>query len=371
MGFWHTGYMDFHDEVGLDYSFRPEKLVFHCQHCDLAFDSMDELRRHRFQSHPYIRPLLFVRGIELGAAPYRLTRPASTSDFVVERCSKAAMNGKAIQPEQIPKRLAQVTNDKVIVELVNEGSSAVYELEFSIANEKHLLGVEASFLNLAKKRELTTKTIGTFIHECEPFNTAKAYYDGLCHYLYGVMAKERAVDSSLPYETYQERFNRAADTLKDYDRPLAGFVRGLVAFHFNHFSDAYEFSPPGRLNMAAHRFAAVLDGLNWDAESMNYNKTASAPEDLLTDHETLPILRWGETTLQNLATEVEHIAAFAKREMPEFDQMKLHILLAEACAASGDAVLAKKTARELIGNPKTAGWAERLIARLTTEGKSI
>lgn len=228
MGFWHTGYMEFHDEAGLEYTYRPEKPVYHCQHCGEHFDSMDALRRHRFELHPYTRPLLFVRGIELGATPFRITRVASAFDFVVERCSEAAINGVFVAPEQIPERLAHVANDKVRVELVNGGAPATFELVFRIADEKHLAGVESSFIKMASKGVLTIHAVEDFILECKPFDTADGYCDGICHYLYGVLAKERAPDSSLPYEEYRDRFNRAADALMDYDRPLARVVRGWL-----------------------------------------------------------------------------------------------------------------------------------------------
>ncbi len=65
---------------------------------------------------------------------------------------------------------------------------------------------------------MTVSTIDGFIEDCRPFSTADLYYDGICHYLYGVLAKERSPDSSLPYEEYRDRFNRAADALRDYDK---------------------------------------------------------------------------------------------------------------------------------------------------------
>ncbi|MBI3147695.1 MAG: hypothetical protein HYZ17_04205 [Betaproteobacteria bacterium] len=367
MGFWHTGYLEFHDNAGLDFAYRPQRLIYHCQHCGQHFDSMDDLRRHRFQSHPYTCPLLFVRGIELGATPFRVTRSAQPSDFVVELCTIATFNGTPREPREIPKLLAEVSHDKVKVELGNDGPPAVFELVFQIADEMHLKGVEASFLQFANRKLLTVRALEVFIQECRAFNTADAYWGGICDYLYGVLAKERAPDSSLPYDEYRERFNRAADALLDYDRSLAHLVRSLVAFHFNHFEDAALFAPPGQLHMASMRFEAVLKGISWDEAGTPARKPSNAPEDMLTDHETLRILRWTQLPLTELAAEAENIAALVKCDVPEFDRLKLNVLLAEAYAASRDAVHARKTARELIGNAKTAGWAERLIARLAGE----
>jgi hypothetical protein len=142
MGFWHTGYLEFHDNAGLNFTYRPQKPIYVCQQCSQQFDSMDKLRRHRFQSHPYTRPLLFVRGVELGATPFRVTRLARPTDFVLERCTKASLNGKSAKPDAIPKLLAAVNNDRVTVELANDGPSAVFELVFRVADEQHPVRVK-------------------------------------------------------------------------------------------------------------------------------------------------------------------------------------------------------------------------------------
>lgn len=367
MGFWHTGYIEFHQPTGLDVDYRPTKTVYRCQHCNAKFDNMETLRGHRFEVHPYSRPVFFVRGIELGTTTFRVTRDTPTAEFVIERSTTATINGKSVRVSDVPKLLANVKNDKVKIELGNGGAHAVFEVAFRIAAVKDLEGVEAAFLKLAKKGLLTISSVEGFIDDCKPFTTADAYCDGICHYLYGVLAKERSPDSALPYEEYRTRFNRAADELLDYDRPIARIIRALVAFHFNHFADVVVTAPAGRLRAASARFAALLEGKDWAVVPMPSAARRNAMEDLLTDHETLRILRWTNSPLTDLGLEVLDISALAKRDIPEFDRMKLRMLLAEASAAAGDIEAAKKTARMLIGSAKTAAWAERVIAGLADE----
>ncbi len=362
MGFWHTGYIEFHEPTGLGVTYVPEKPVYACKHCEQRFDTMDALRRHRFEAHPSRRPELFVRGIELGTTPFRLSRTASPSDFVLERCTDAFVNDQRVPPKDVPARLASINRDKVRVELINEGARSVFELDISIAQERDLKGVEACFLELAKKKELTAKTVESFIEKCKPYTTAEAYYDSICQYLYGVMAKEKDASTSLPYEAYVDRFNQAASALQDYDRRLGRLVQALIAFHFNHFADAADFAPPGRLQRASKQFAAALKSASWKAIDRAEQHNDSVLEDLLTDFETLRILRWVEMPANELAGEIENISALIKRDELEYDRLKLTILLAEAAAAAGDMTLAKKTARSLINVPVAARWAERLSA---------
>jgi len=367
VGFWHTGYMEFHQPTGLEEDYRPAKTFYRCHHCDAQFDDMDALRGHRFEAHPYSRPVFFVRGIELGTTTFRVTRDASAAEFVVVRTTTAAINGKSVQVADVPKLLAKIKNDKVKIELANDGAHAVFEVAFRIAADEDLEGVEAAFLKLAKKGLLTIASVEGFIEDCKPFATADAYCDGICHYLYGVLAKERSPDSALPYDEYRTRFNRAADELLDYDRPIARIIRALVAFHFNHFADVVSIAPAGRLRIASSRFTSLLDGKEWSSMPMLSVARRNTMEDLLTDHETLRILRWANSSLADLGGEASDISALAKRDIPEFDRLKLRILFAEASVAAGDKGEARKAARTLIGSSKTAVWAERTIAGLADE----
>ena len=74
MGFWHTGYMDFHEPVGLGDGYPPPTPVYACQMCSEEFPNPDDLRAHRFESHPLSRPVLLVRGVEVGSTPIHISR---------------------------------------------------------------------------------------------------------------------------------------------------------------------------------------------------------------------------------------------------------------------------------------------------------
>lgn len=364
MGFWHTGYMEFHELAGLEVSYQSSEVQYACQHCEMKFDAMDELRRHRFEVHPYTRPLMFVRGFELGATPLRITRALQPDDVQLDRAKSATVNGMKVSLAKVPQLLAQLTNDRVRVVLSNDGANAEFELLVQVASEPHLVGVEAAFLKLANARSLNLPSIEGFISTCKDFKTAGAYCDGICHYLYGVLAKERAPDSSLPFDEYSKRYSRAADELLGFERPLAQIIRALVAFHFNHFEDAQTLVPAGRIQHASVLFTGLLDGWPWHHEPEHPTDDGSALVDLLTDHETVRILHWTGLGTAQLMASAKDIEEHSKRDIPEFDRLKLQLMLAEARAAQGDAEGARQVARELRGNSRTTIWAEALLARL-------
>lgn len=364
MGFWHTGYMEFHEPAGTEWVYVPTPVRFPCQLCNENFSTMDELRRHRFENHKFSRPLMFVRGIELGATPLQVTRPLSSSDIQTDRVKVAMVNGDVTPLSKLPQILSDVTNDRVTVVLANEGANATFELLIRIAKEEHLGGVEAAFLKMAKSRSLTIRSIESFIADCVTFETASLYCDGLCQYLYGVLAKERAQDSALNFGEYSTRFSRAAGELQTYERSLAQVVRALISFNLNHFEDAHNQVPAGRLQHSAVLFSGLLEGFPWQHEFERRESELNLLTDLLTDHETLRILRWTELGANELVNCIDDLQGHLKRDIPGYDKFKIQMLVAEALAFKGDSVAARRAAREFMSNQRTQAWAEALVARL-------
>ena len=58
MGFWHTGYMEFHEpeEPRVWSRPKPKPPTFRCSRCDRVFDSTDDLAVHLFDGHPRRAP---------------------------------------------------------------------------------------------------------------------------------------------------------------------------------------------------------------------------------------------------------------------------------------------------------------------------
>src|SRR5689334_9460164 len=102
MGFWHTGYQEFHELTGLE-TWAPAPPTYHCAHCEAPFDCAEDVRIHRFASHPLRRPSLFVRGRELGTRPLRITQPLAAGDIRIDGCEQASLNGTEISVAALPR----------------------------------------------------------------------------------------------------------------------------------------------------------------------------------------------------------------------------------------------------------------------------
>lgn len=363
MGFWHTGYMEFHEPSGFGGPVVPLPPKHQCPQCGEVFESAADLSSHRFEAHPRPRPRMYVSGRELGAHPIRITRPLAPTDVEVQLCDQARLNGTLVPVSRLPSALASVTADVCRIVLSRAGVEATFELDVRIASDADLAGVEDEFRRVARGRRLDTRAIKDFIDAARRYDTAAGYYDGICAYLYGVLAKERSADSTLPYDQYIHKFSAAAEQLAAYDRPLARIIACLIEFHFNHFGDAARLWPGSRVGRVARRFADWLTSLHPEKQPAPAEASLSQLETLVTDLDSEQIVRWAGRPLSALATEAGAIEAFLRRGLAAYDEAKVHVLLGQIHAARGARAEAAEHAKALRNLPRFEGWADALIRR--------
>jgi hypothetical protein len=177
-----------------------------------------------------------------------------------------------------------------------------------------------------------------------------------------VLAKEHSPESSLPFHEYREKFNRAADLLRDFDRPLARLIHGLVAFHFNHFRVAASCFPSTRIAAASRRLNGwILGSSDTDTGADTFGPTTPSADRLLTDLDTEHILRWVLLPSEKTLSQAPEIEDYIDRDIPELDRVKLRVLLAETYRRVGRLADAQRHARELSNNPSLEAWADSFL----------
>jgi hypothetical protein len=362
MGFWHTGYIEFHEPVGLGDDYKPSPPVYVCQRCNAEFLRVEDLRAHRFEMHPFRRPVLLIRGVEVGSTAIRISRGLAATDVEVLKCERAYLNGEPIAVDKLGSTLSRFGNGFLTIELSNTGASARFELQIGIATEADILSVEQSFLGVARRGRLDMRSIEDFIGAARSYRSAVDYYDGISEYFYGVLAKECAKDSSLAYEEYRDKWSRSADKLKDFRRPLADCIRAIIDFHFNHFREAAALTPTFRVGVAGQRFNSWIRGDVAVARAIISHSVDDRFEKLLTDFETERLLTWSVAKPNVVLRQADELEALLRKEAAEYDRTKVRILLAETYAETGSASLARYHARELRNNLTLRAWAERVIS---------
>jgi hypothetical protein len=364
MGFWQTGYIEFHEPYGLDEAYVPTPPKFTCILCSAVFDATDELQKHRFGEHPFIQPALFVRGQEMGGAPQRINQGLTPKDIKCFHATGANLNGRDVSLADLAKQLAKFKRERADITLKNDGVAARFSLEFEIVSPRDLAGVDRCFLSVAKRGRLDMRSVEDFIASSRKFETAMPYCDGICDYFYGVLAKEQVADTSLPYHMYREKFGHAVDLLKDIDSLLARTIRSIIAFHYNHFEDCIAAAGTSRVGLIATRFECLLRGDAVGAATAVAAKGADKLERLLTDAQTEQIIAWCSSPSKTVSGQANEIESFIQRDLPETDRAKLRMVLAESALSNNHLAEARRHARELRNNPVLGPWSESLLDRI-------
>ena len=213
MGFWHTGYMEFHEEVGLaGYEFRTKRREFPCAACGQVFETADELQTHRLEAHPLHRPALIVHGAVAGSRRVFITSKIKPTDVLVERCDRVLVNGRATEVERLGEDLAARSWGNYRLILSGDEVEAEHTVEFRIASDQDLAGVEEEFSRIARTKRLDMRIVENLIGATRRFETARSYSDAICTYLHGVLAKERSAGCPLPYEKYNAKYTEISGT---------------------------------------------------------------------------------------------------------------------------------------------------------------
>lgn len=364
MGFWHTGYAEFHEEVGLG-DYEADVIVtpqYPCNQCDAIFDSLDLLRTHRFEKHPIESPVLLVRGVEIGGQPVQITTPLAPTDVALLSTDEAIINGKPVSAAEVGEALSRFKQETAQIQFGDDPARFPRVLHFRVASHHDLIGVEHCFRDTAADGRLDRRAIDDFIDRCKCFPTAGFYCDGIAEYLYGVLAKERSNEVDIPYERHREKFNRAAESLADVHRPLAQQILGLIDFNFNLMASAATRGIASRVGIASERLRALgrghLEGTTRRASPR------TALDRALTDADTEAIVGWACQALPKLVEHIGEIEKFSRKPLAELDKSKCHIILAAIHHSRGAMDHAIVHARELFHLDQPQLSASGLVERI-------
>jgi hypothetical protein len=272
----------------------------------------------------------------------------------------AAINGRPVDIPSLGSELERLNDAHVEITLKNDDVESRFHLSVEIASDEDLAGVEAEFKKLIRAGHLDIRAIEGFIQQGSAFPSALRYVDGVCEYLYGVLAKEGSGGTTLPHAQYRERFNRSNDVLSTYPRPLSSTIRALIALNFNQFREAAQLSPPSRVKKVAERYAQWIERAAEVADP-KVSGVKDHIDSFLTDRDTEDVLVRSMLPMSKLLLEIPNIEASVKREMPELDRAKVQILAAEVLMAAGERGRAALYARELRSTHAFGAWARGLL----------
>lgn len=374
MGFWHTGYMEFHEPTGeggdAPFDRLPDR--FPCLTCGVEFSTESDLRVHAFAGHRIQRPLLVFSGRECGKGRLTITHITAPADWVFIHADSIIVNDKDMSADSAADFLSSKRIGVADVTLKRNDLLHTFQFEFTLADDEDLIGVDAALDRLIDGGELGLRAIDDFIMRAKTYQTASRYLNGISNYLYGVLAREEAAESGLRDATdldggYQGKYDQAVVILGGFDRPPAEAICGIVAFHYNQFQRAMTKTKSHRVADVSLRFQALLAGESWLSGDLSMSPHSSL-DVALSDSMIEQVLGWSALPLDGTAVDdIDVLTANISSQRPH-DAFKLKLMAAEHALAAGDYTSAKLRAEELRHSRVTEVWYAGFKSRLQHQG---
>ncbi|MBM5570543.1 MULTISPECIES: hypothetical protein [Deefgea] len=342
----------------------PEK--FACLHCQAQFATKDELFEHRFNEHPYRRPVLFYQGRELNNPREDIYHVIAADDFDFKQADWLELEGERVSEAVLRHFLTQQRQKIVKIRLVNEGLSSEYELKIHVADLAELAQVDELFFTLLDQVNLSVLAVDQFVKACRKFNTVLAYVDGLSHYIYAILAKDQTGGTQLRRDQAKGRMSRALEVLKRFDTPLARAICGVINFNLNCFSAGSTLEHAPKLQQAMqwfHHLQTQVPNLAKPTGIGVIDQGLKLPLDRFTDS----ILNWVLMPLERQAEQLDLIVQ-SKRDSAHFDEdkLKLSMLLSQIYLFMHDYAPAKHQARGSMNDPAFGAWAQAVLDQCET-----
>lgn len=376
MGFWHTGYMEFHEptEEGTGTVAEPLPATFPCATCGVEFSTDRDLRVHTFEGHPTRRPVLVLKGRECGRSRLIVTGETAPDDWVIRNADNVIVNGTETSVKRAAEILSSQRSGVVDVTLTKNGVFQAFQFEFTLAEEEDLLLVDAALERLIHGGELSARSIDDFIMRSKRYPTSARYLSGLANYLYGVLAREGVAESGVRDEShegggYQGKYDRAVGILGSFDRPPAEAICGIVAFHYNQFERAMTKTKSQRVAEVSLRFQSLLKGEARLSGDLSRSPRSSL-DMALSDSVIEQVLAWSALPLDGTAVADVAELAVSIDSQRSSDAFKLHLVAAEHALAAEDIESARQHAAHLRHSRLTEGWYAGFQTRVQLQGAS-
>lgn len=364
MGFWHTGYLEFHEPTGLSEIYiTPMPVCPRCQKCGQEFPDFDALTLHRFEMHPYLQPALLIDGVEFVATRHTISKKIKAENIRFTNTNSCWFNGEQVTTNVLPERIAAARQKFISVRLKNDAGAVDtnYDLDICIPEKNDIIEVEKRFFELSSAGNLNVISINNFIQVTRDFPSARSYVDGLSMYLYGVLAKDQRGDTSLTREEGRARMTAALQLLARFDTSLSVVISQTINFNLNAFNDGLVLQNSPRLARVMQRFWYLLhpnENLRVFPDETEVARSKHVPLDVCTNQ----LIEWSLLSSSSIVEKRKELEKTLSDDnwIPD-DRFKVQILLVDALNNEKDVKGCSDHARRLRHHAQWGKWAESLI----------
>ena len=343
---------------------RFNPIIYSCPICKQIFNSPDNLFNHRVEAHPSKRPTLIIGGLETSSHPSRhvIVRNVMESEIQFLEAEGASKNDKSISLDSLKVLIAEKRQGPFDFHLLNKSVKTHYSLIFDIPENDDLTKIEDLFFQLIAQDTFNTERVNLFVEMSGEIKTGKRYTDGLCNYLYGVLAKDQKGNTHLKFEDHIAKFNSSLETLKYFDRALSNTIVGLINLNLNIFDLSYSKLGSQKIISSLFRFHQILSNEKLSSR-IEKHESINSEKRIPLDFATEKIITWSildNEPFEKARKEIEHL--LESTEWTEQDKYKIKILLINFFLESGE----NEKAQLILKDYRNVAELSKLIARATT-----
>ena len=330
-----------------------------CPECQAEFPSMDNLGDHLTTKHPILQPYLLFGGARV-SHDWVIRQAMDASDLQIMNAKEVALgiNGdqlRSISCEAFLQVLNRTRYGTLELQLRNRGACRRYVIHVLVPKQDDLRRIEDLFTEHLVRNDVSVSDVRHFDEILSVGGAAREYASALADYVYGILAKDSAGQTTLPFEEFPNKLKRSLDIVKAFKTPLAATITSSIRFNLNDFQSSWRPCGTPLLDNAFWFFRRrALEKSGGHFKSTDRQTKPLCPVDAVT-HTILDTLDKPNPipTLQNMTL---------RHDLSHEDRVKVCVLLADQsadldpeCVAACQAVLQF--------NPIFGRWANRTLGR--------
>ena len=304
-----------------------------CPECAAEFLSEVDLGDHLTTEHPIPQPHLILGGIRV-PRNWVIRQPVDSTALQIMNTTEVdiGINGAPLRSAS-PTALRQIldgTREAVLeLHLRTRGAFHRYDIRILVPEEEELRHLESEFMTRLARDDVTVSDVRRFDEAISVGPGAREYASALADYVYGMLAKDGAGQTTLPFAAFPDKLKRSLGILGAFERPLATAVASCIRFNLNDFRGPW--SPCG-VRAVDHAFRIFRQR----AFAGTPDSTVPSPPENGIQHPLCPV----DAVTQSLLRLVDAPAPLMvlrdmtlRHDLSDADRVKAYVLLA---AQTGD-----------------------------------
>ena len=338
----------------------PRSKRYFCPDCGKEFSHDADVADHVIMEHPIPQPSVLFGGRRV-TQKWIIRQPPDTSALKFANTTEVRLQTdggplRLVSPDDVREVLGRTRDGLLELHLRNRVATRRIDIRVLVPREEEMCHIEEEFVKHLAQAKVTVSDVRAFDEALRAGEAALDYASGLADYVYGVLAKDRAGQTTLPHTVFSDKLKQSLGVVRDFirDRPLAAVVAGCIRFNLNDFRS--EWTPCGAPMLDRAFLTFRQRAVRTESQiNLSLGGTGTLRPFCPVDHVTSAILdAAGE---RDLALSTLRDMMMRQRTLSDEDRVKIQVLLA-GCGAN----MEQEDILEILDDPVFGVWAKEVFA---------